>query len=212
LLTSNGGSSGTVTAAVSRYGDECGENCDTNLLVKENQVWRLSSHNNNFPVKQSWKFLSLSRKKNKQNLPINSEAKQIHTNIFWAGTRTSIITDQNWKWVRRWPQKGDGKKTHGAKNQSSNTRHIKIHVAAEFDGRTAFVIVFLILLLPLRQHTMSLSLRYIYVFVLVVVHKIYIYNSCSLCKGSIVCSLSVSVSVCVYVYIFRLESVCLSSS
>jgi len=35
LLTSNGGSSGTVTA-VGRYGDECGERCDTNLL--ENQV------------------------------------------------------------------------------------------------------------------------------------------------------------------------------
>jgi hypothetical protein len=36
LTSSNGGSiSGTVTA-VGRYGDDCGERCDTNLL--ENQV------------------------------------------------------------------------------------------------------------------------------------------------------------------------------
>ncbi|XP_059352129.1 diuretic hormone receptor-like isoform X3 [Daphnia carinata] len=37
LLTNNGGLAGTVTT-VNRYGDECGDSCDTNLLVKENQV------------------------------------------------------------------------------------------------------------------------------------------------------------------------------
>ncbi|XP_045026799.1 diuretic hormone receptor isoform X6 [Daphnia magna] len=37
LLTDNGGLASTVTT-VNRYADECGDSCDTNLLVKENQV------------------------------------------------------------------------------------------------------------------------------------------------------------------------------
>ena len=104
--------------------------------------------------------------------------------------------------------KSDGKKTHGAKNQSSNTQHINTRCSTvrRTDG-ACYCFFFYSSSLITASHYVCLSLFRldIHVFVLVV-HKIYIYHSCSLCsKGSIVCS--VCLSVCVYVYTFRLESV-----
>ena len=118
-----------------------------------------------FPRKTIMKILSRKKKtkKNKNKILLLTEAKQIDTvNIFCWEADHAVRTRVEMEC--RVTTKSDGKKTHGAKNQSSNTQHINTRCSTVRRTDGACYCFFFLFFFPYYGITLcvslSLSLRY----------------------------------------------------